>query len=489
MIAKSKGYTQKEERWIIAVPIHKLAESDDPEANSIMQMFAKYHEEPAHLFGKNHFTVENGGHFSRYQCYVQGCSECEHKLECPYRNQEWDAQIVICAYELLEAIPTFVGKYNKDVHSYVIPDNVIYNLVFEEDPSRIWYKQMELTPELMQYVHMADEDIVNYWGSNYKFYRHVDFTTFKVDSYDKWQLYQLQRQCENSSFQIHEFNEQFTLFGRKEYMKPYWVQHVVLNCATTTTAVREIIFHNINFREIKMKTPPISNPIIRIGYKWGVEMGKKYLEGMKALCATLSPSKKVMMMTKKDFEPELKPVVTDIGHFGAARGINNFDKEYDVAIIYGGFHYDPLSRLKYMRIGLLDDKLNQMEDAEVIQAFHRVRPHLHPSTPFIICSNWNLMENKEWTIITQAVLDLEERGEHTEHQKQTLQLWISRWVEHELTTNQKIIQCRLDQLTIIETATRCQVGITKVKEVFKIFKEKYADQLSRHIVELFEVDI
>ena len=434
--------------WIIAAPQHRLIEGDD----NILSMFSDT-VDVAHLKGKS----RDNPHFNEDQCYIEGCSKCPHRETCPYLNQGWKSQVLVCPYEMLYTIPSHVGIHHRGYSEMV----GWWGLVFEEEPTRAWFNKLTLTAATIPYVNMEDEQNIPYWGGNYRFFDHITFNEFDVDTIPKYRLYQTMKYY--TDFHVHEYQGQYTLFCHRKNMVPHWASRVILNCATTPRAFREVMFGRTRFTEFKGDAPPLLNNILRIGQKWGVTMADKYKQGMYDYLAALE-EKDVFMITKQLLEPFFEDVVTDIAHFGSSRGFNDYNKEYDLVVVYGGFHWTPLSRLMFFKLGVMHDIIDVLEDAEVIQAVNRFRPYFHPNSPIIIASNYSVMEHDEWSIIGQRVFS-SESNTYIKSYKQTLARFTHCYVNKQFSRNDLIlIDART--MTTKEIATKYNLSTRTIRRIY-----------------------
>jgi len=409
-------------RWIIAVPTHRLITGE----SNILSMFPDSIN-IAHIKGKskdNEFFTEN-------RCYLEGCSKCDHYNQCPYINQNWNAQVIVCPYEMLYTLPIMIGIHHRGWSEMT----GWWGLVIEEEPSRAWFHSMNIKPELLPYIHMSDEQVIPYWGSDYRFFDHIEFKEFETDNIAKYRLFQFIKYY--TDHHIHEHRGKFTLFAHRRNMIPSWISYVILNCATTPDSFRRIMFGRTPFSTFVGKSPKMDNNILQIGVKWGVKMGEKYKNGMIDYLKNLS-GKSVLMITKKKFEDDFRPYVTDIVHFGSSRGFNDYNNDYNLVVVYGGFHWKPLNRLMYMKLGVMDDIIGELEDAEVIQAVNRCRPYFHPDTPIIMASNCDIVDNI-WSSIGQIVLtDDGKDNKYRSSFKNTLNNFTDRFINKNLTRNDLI---------------------------------------------------
>jgi hypothetical protein len=108
-------------------------------------------------------------------------------------------------------------------------------------------------------------------------------------------------------------------------------------------------------------------------------------------------------VTKKQFVSNFPSTLfsqLDIVYFGASRAVNEYNKEYELVIVFGSFHWTPLQRLLYQRIisrsapELTDRQIKNLildlEKGEVLQAIERFRPNFYPPLPMKKrnLSNW-----------------------------------------------------------------------------------------------------
>jgi hypothetical protein len=97
-------------------------------------------------------------------------------------------------------------------------------------------------------------------------------------------------------------------------------------------------------------------------------------------------------VTKKDFIPKIKEYLPDaeFTYYGI-RGINVFNKDYDLVIIYGRYGLTPVDYECLLRIGISKKIAKQMDDGTMLQADHRPRLLLRPWVPVMIFRDNDLM--------------------------------------------------------------------------------------------------
>jgi len=483
--------------WIIAVPLHKIVDGE----GNILDMCQQNNINAAHIWGKNHFE-----HFDVHQCYFKGCKSCPHKLSCDYLSQRFHAQVIVIAYETLDSLKYKIGTM---VHNHWEVEGW-YGLVIEEEPSRYWFSEMEVT-NLMPFISLKSKDLtpIHYWGGIYNMYQSVEFTM--EDKYQPINMAELQLKNMIKSyegFKVHESNGRYTLIGHKYSIKPSWVNKVIFNCATTPADFRDKIF-NITSAST-WKTIGIhkefSNPCISIGSGWGIqalteEENKTNIHDFVNFLSSMG--KKILVVTKQKLVKEIENA--DVVYYGSSRGFNNNSKDYDLVIVYGAFHWNPLSRVKYTQMGIMESTISDLENAEVIQAVNRFRPILRPNIPVILMTQhiegygteiWTQVPKKSLghycknpVATTEEIVKDEDMDDYNHYGYVNIVEWLQRYIFKVLDRNRMIIQCRMERISIKKTAARCRCSVSTVKKVMKKVITKYGDKLPRFQRRLFELEV
>jgi len=482
--------------WVIAVPLHKIIEGED----NIMGWCDKYGLDAVHIYGKNHFPL-----FEEERCYLKGCSTCPHKESCEYLHQRWDAQILVCAYEIIPTLERFIGDYNPYHHYYNVDE--WYGIVIEEEPTRYWLDEINITPELRPYLNIGTETVIkDYWGKGTE-YKFCDVTVndFKPKTIQEKRLYDIGKYNEN--LKLHVFRDKATLFSHKQYLIPPYFRKVIFNCATTPTSYRNKIFGVEHWVECGIKES-ISNPVIGIGYKWGREKTIERMDELKQFLSFFEANgKKILLITKQVVEETLDMDI-DIVHYGSGRGFNDFNKPYDLIVVYGKYKLPPSERLKLIQLGIMEGEINNLENAEVLQSINRFRPYSHPDTPVILMTQEIADYNDEtWTKVGDEILSAYNSfpythesqinkndvtdlySEYTYYGLDTFVKWVRRWVFKTLSRNQIILLMKISGKTYKQIAARADVSVSTVKRVIKDYLNKHDGKLPRSTKRILELEI
>jgi len=363
-------------RWLIIAPQHKLIEGE----GNILDMLKG---DVAHLKGKNHFPE----FFDEDRCYLEGCGKCKHVLQCGYKRQHWNADIVVCPYEML----------------YVVDRSQFHGLVIEEDPSRIVFKSMVVNPD---YFTLEQPKKVEYLNTEYTFYNVKSINIDNPTTINEWRIWQFK--IYDDIF-INEYKGVYYLHGYNPINLYNSFNKVIFNCATTPRSYEQYIFNRTLTSVITEDEHELQNPIISITGSWNKATTESNILPMQQMLLNIklqlqlnNKDGNIFMVTKKKFEPNFEDYC-DIVHYGSGRGFNTFNKEYDLAIIYGGFYRRPIDRLILMQFGVKESTILKLESSEVIQCMHRCRPFINESTPFLLLTN-RIYENSIWSTVPKKTL-------------------------------------------------------------------------------------
>jgi len=436
--------------WVIIAPEHKLIDG----SHNLLENY-----DGVHIWGKNHFE-----HFSP-ECYIHGCTKCPFKEECGYLQQEWSAHILIMPYEMLQTVAHMTGEFDYIRSTFHLTG--WWGLVIEEDPFRLWMRELPLTPELLQYCECMNTRTIIYMGGQYQI-QDVRIRLDAVQTYAEWQLYQMQY-CD--TLYLHSFHNQTTLFGTKMInLRSY--DKVIFNCATTPRELESLYFGHQFSACISVGTD-LTNPIIQIGSRWGLYNTQKREEDVMSFLCKIRPVGKMMVVTKKFAEKDFEALSdTVVVHYGSARGMNTFEDDYALVVIYGAYHYDPLTKVKMMVCGITEALIGQMEDAEVIQALHRFRPINRPDIPIILMSN-HIYDSAIWTTVPATIIDVvnypEKMEEYSQSQYYTFQTffeWQRRFIFKEKSKHECVVDYRRTH-TVKDTAAFFEISESTVKRLWK----------------------
>ena len=366
-----------EHHWIIAVPTIKLAED-----------LSVDYDIPV-IYGKEKALQDGPITFSNTQCYLDGCSKCDDRDECAYQHQPWEAPILLMAYETVQTMPTHIGVYDYTLGRFEVEG--WYGLVVEEEPMRYWYGERDITEFVNDGTIILDDAFEQtVWNNlSYKFYHSVIVHDGMLDATAHLSDYLLLSFLKGySGLEAHEYKNRdgetrFTLIGHKNYMKPAWVERVVYNDATMVKNQRDVIFGPYMGWVGISKKNTITNPICRFGYRWGETNTGNNIEHLITMVNEFHKlGKKCLIITKKALKKDI--LHADIVHYGNSRGFNSNFKEYDLVIVFGSFYWPPEAIAKHGRLGIGEDVIHEIEEAEIIQAVNRFRPALQPDIPIIL---------------------------------------------------------------------------------------------------------
>lgn len=372
-----------EHHWIVGVPTIKLAED-----------MARDYNLPV-IYGKEKAITRDPDspvEFSTEQCYLTNCSKCGNKEVCPYWDQAFNAPIIVTAYESIPTLPIHIGRYNH-VDRFFEVDGW-YGLVFEEDPMRYWYGELDITEFIANRIIGIDDKIEQAVWTNltYTFYHNVTIIVNRIKPTEHLSHYHLQHfiktyhGLEVFHYVTKEGENRYTLIGSREHMKPYWINQVIYNDATFIPSQRNVMFGNkMHWKDISIHNE-LKNPICRLGYRWGRTTQENHTEELLSLLEYFNTiNKKILVVTKQTIEETISEIPNvDVVHYGNSRGFNSNFKAYDLVIVYGAFYWDPSSIAKYTRLGMNESIIHEIEIGEIIQAVNRFRPALQPNIPILL---------------------------------------------------------------------------------------------------------
>jgi len=333
------------ERWVIAMPNHDLCG----------EFATKYGG--VHLWGKKWFCTHGN------QWEMECSKEC--RKTCRYYTQEFNAPLIFCPYEM-------IGKCHDDLTIY---SQTKLNLVIEEIPDRIICPTLQISPTMQ--FHYGEPITIKDHNRNWVYNQVIGVTKHEPQTLEDFRLYRFINHAENVISDGH------TLYALNK-LDTTRFKRVIFNCATTPESFQRLFMgRRVETIDIKER---INNPFLYFRGKFTKVASKEWFPNVKTFVNKLrSDGKKVFFATKQAW---CDNKIED-PHYGAARGINKFNQEWDLAVIYGEFHYPP--QFKHA-LGILlgfdcSDMLQELERAEVEQTLHRVRPFIHPNTPIIVMSN------------------------------------------------------------------------------------------------------
>lgn len=335
--------------------------------------------------------------------YYPGCKNCDHKDNgtCSWKNQfqiSLHSQIIITTITHLKRLGE--GRM----------------LVFDESPEDQMMLDCNITPNLELCIICSKKESI-FCGNTKKkftFYKKVKLhNDFIISSESEYGLSQLFNQAKN----IQRVNN--NLFGLRKKFLPVVYEKLIFCCATTPNELMcEMFDINIAFWDIyessKFDNENINNLMLKIkcgkSHKnsgWSKQYSGWALNTYMDKLSKGLINKNILIITKLAFKGEIKRFFpnADYVHYKKGRGINTYNKEYDLQIIYGRYGLTPVQQEKYKRLGFSEKAIKQMDSNEALQCAHRGRAIIHPETPILHMGNMELFKHIEpisWRALDDA---------------------------------------------------------------------------------------
>ena len=497
-----------EHKWIIAVPLHKIVDGPD----NILDWCNRYGLDAEHIWGKQskvdkELVYDN---FEEEKCYDKGCGVCKEKDTCGFFNQGWEAQVLVCSHEFLSRIERFIGDWDNIRKKYMVsPIDQWYGLVVEEEPTSAWMKEIPISKQMEKYIELGTTHIIKDYWSKGTVYTFTDVTIKPIKKVKGIKLTMNERRLQNISiygedFKVHKHGKDLNmLFYHQKYLTPFYVKKIIFNCATTPAVHRDMIFKQENWKEIGIKEP-ITNPIISVGYHWGKTNTGNRIKYLRKFLHFLEASGKKVLLITKDFVQKDIGVNTDIVHYNSGRGFNNFNKPYDIIVVYGNYKLQPGPRLRRVQMGIQENTIDKLENAEVLQSINRFRPYSHKDTPVIMMTqhiedyhseSWITVPDKilevysEYPYIHESNVDtkeiVEKYGRHSNTGLKEFVSFMRHHVFNLLSRDKQIVQSKIEGKNIDKIMKRFDISRGTVSKVFKNFlKENKISKYKKRIFEL-----
>ncbi len=167
------------------------------------------------------------------------------------------------------------------------------------------------------------------------------------------------------------------------------IETFIFNCATTKLSLAENTFGR-NFDAIIKDKEVMENPIYILDDVMTMtktEVAIPLLVEILDLC-NIPKDNTTVIYCKKNFEVEISQLLPEIhtGHYGDCRGSNRFEECKNV-VLFGRFALRDSVKWLLSLYGLTQEEIKSMEEAEEIQALHRVRPLLDKEVRIFLFTN------------------------------------------------------------------------------------------------------
>jgi len=405
-----------DKRFVIVRPSHELCEELCNELNKEMINCIHIYGKRKNVLeiGENGDTIDTGvkpcmrpngeEYFSKEG--VIGCGgkdePCPHKYECLYMQQFRDAencQVVVCVLEHLHRFGNRIVWFDESYDQKIMKTMVLQSL----------------TDTINVGIDLQMPEIKKCGKNQYNFYRKVVRNDkFRITNENTYFLNSFFETTNPESRQAYMGEKgEITLFARMSDFMPEEYDKIIFNCATTGfETLREITntqmlmgetdWHVYTSKNFSMKS--IDNDVFKFTYGFTKNMAKGRMpEFVKFLKQFGCIGNDVFIGTKQCFEKELvedvfRPMFGDdmkkwprVQHAGAGRASNKNAREFKLSIVYGAYHFTPVNHEMFRRIGFSENSISEMEDSEVKQLIHRVRPILY-NTPIFLLTNKDVFD-------------------------------------------------------------------------------------------------
>lgn len=387
-----KYYVKKGMKVFVCLSNHKLIEE------FIERM--EYKCEYIHLKGKLQPLMCNKENPNPNAFLNGGCNNCKEK-PCDYKLQFERAKncnIVFVVPQMLRYIET----YKPDL---LIIDESIESIVRKGIPIPPQYRPLIRFERINCDSCPADSKCTkkNYRTKYpqlrcpYKMYFTIKVPKIEIadmNSLDEYFFKYNIETCKEIYGVWDEEKNDFILLGYSplDFLKD--IETFIFNCATTKLSLAENTFGR-NFDAIIKDKEVMENPIYildDIMTMTKTEGAIPFLEEILDLC-NIPKDNTTVIYCKKHFEAEINKLLPEVhtGHYGDCRGSNRFEECKNV-VLFGRFALRDSVKWLLHLYGLTQEEIKSMEQAEEIQALHRVRPLLDKEVRIFLFTNTLISE-------------------------------------------------------------------------------------------------
>jgi hypothetical protein len=164
---------------------------------------------------------------------------------------------------------------------------------------------------------------------------------------------------------------------------------LIFNCATTKLSLAENTFGR-KFDAIIKDKETLKNQIYILDEEMTISKTKTSLTHLEEIIDlfNISKDKHTVIYCKEKFESEIQQLLPDIntGHYGDSRGSNKFEDCKNI-VLFGRFALRDSIRWLLHLYGLTFAEIDSIEQAEELQALHRVRPLLDKHVRMFLFTN------------------------------------------------------------------------------------------------------
>ncbi|MHA1989166.1 MAG: hypothetical protein ACW98D_21290 [Promethearchaeota archaeon] len=324
-----------------------------------------------------------------------GCNNCKEK-PCDYKLQFERAKTCDVVFVVPQML-RYVETYKPDL---LIIDESIDSIVRKGIPIPSQYRRLMRFERIKCDICPVNERCVKkkyrskYPQSRcpYKMYFTFDIPRIEISDMNSLDEYFFKYNVE-SFHEIYgiwdEEKNDFIIMGYTPLNFLGGIETLIFNCATTTLSLAENTFGRqfdaiIKDKEILENLIYVLDDVMTMTK---TEEEIPLLGEILDLC-NIPRDNTTVIYSKKKFEAEIYQLLPDVhtGHYGDSRGSNRFEECKNV-VLFGRFALrDSIKWLLHL-YGLTQEEIKSMEQAEEIQALHRVRPLLDKEVRIFLFTN------------------------------------------------------------------------------------------------------
>ncbi|KKL68113.1 hypothetical protein LCGC14_2128240, partial [marine sediment metagenome] len=348
-----------------------------------------------HLNGKLQHLMCNKEYPNPNAYLNGGCNKCKEK-PCLYKLQFERAQncdVVFVVPQMLR----YAKTYEPDL---LIIDESIESIVRKGISIPPQYRQLirferitcDSCPAKSKCMKKSYRSKYPLLRCPYKMYFTIDLPKIEISDMNSLEEFFFKYNVENYKEIYSVWDEEikdFLLLGYSplEFLKN--IETLIFNCATTKLSLAENTFGR-KFDAIIKDKEVMENPIYILD---DVMTMTKTEEAIPILVETLDlcnipKDNTTVIYCKKKFETDIQQLLPEIhiGHYGDCRGSNRFEACKNI-VLFGRFALRDSVKWLLSLYGLTQEEIKSMEQAEEIQALHRVRPLLDKEVRIFLFTN------------------------------------------------------------------------------------------------------
>ena len=380
-------FVKNDMKILICLPNHRLIEE------FIERM--EYKCDYIHLRGKLQPLMCNK-EYPNPDAYLNGgCNNCDER-PCLYKLQferALDCGVVFVVPQMLRFVETFE------------PDLV----VIDESIQYIVRKGIPIPPQIRP--HVAFEQIKcdscpvkdkctkkSYRNKYpqlrcpYKMYFTIDCSTIDISDITSLDEYFFKYNVENCGEIYGIWDEEkndYVILGYTPLDFLDSIETLIFNCATTTLSIAENTFGR-EFDAVIKDKEIMENPIYILNDAMTMTKTERAIPALVEIfdLCNIPTDGNTVIYCKKKFEADINQLLPEVltGHYGDCRGSNRFEDCKNV-VLFGRFALRDSVKWLLHLYGLSREETESMEEAEELQALHRVRPLLDNEVRIFLFTN------------------------------------------------------------------------------------------------------